>query len=47
MVSLLYIVGGTAVNATAFCYGNLAFIMLRDHGAEEKCKRNDLKEEEL
>ena len=47
MVSLLYIVGGTVVNATAFCCGNLAFIMLRDHGAEEKRKRNDLKEEEL
>ena len=47
MVSLLYIVGDTVVNATAFCGGNLAFIMLIDHSAEEKCKRNDLKEEEL
>ena len=47
MVSLLYIVGDTVVNATAFCGGNLAFIMLRDDSAEEKCKRNDLKEEEL
>ena len=47
MASLLYTVGGAVVNATAFGGGNLAFSMLRDHGAEEKHKRHDLKEEEL
>ena len=35
------------VNATAFGGGNLAFSMLRYHGAEKEHKRHDLKEEEL
>ena len=47
MASLLYTVGGTVVNAAAFGGGNLAFSMLRDHGAEEERKRHDLKEKEL
>ena len=47
MASLLYTVGGAVVNTTAFGDGNLAFSMLRDHGAEENHKRHDLKEEEL
>ena len=48
MASILYTVGGVVVNATAAFGGcNLAFSMPRDHGAEEECKRHDLKEEEL
>ena len=47
MASSLYAVGDAVVNATAFGGGNLAFSMLRDHGAEEKHKRHDLKEEDL
>ena len=47
MTSLLYTIGGAVVNAAAFGGGNLAFSMLRDHGAEEECKTHDLKEEEL
>ena len=47
MPSSLYTVGDTVVNATVFGGGNLAFSMLRDHGAEEECKRHDLKEKEL
>ena len=47
MASSLYTVGSAVVNATAFGGGNLAFSMLRDHGAEEKHKRHDLKEEDL
>ena len=48
MALLLYTIGGVVVNATAAFGGcNLAFSMLRDHGAEEECKRHDLKEEEL
>ena len=39
MASFLYTVGGAVVNATAFGGGNLAFSMLRDHGAEEERKR--------
>ena len=35
------------VNATEFGGGNLAFSMLRDHGAEKEHKIHDLKEEEL
>ena len=47
MPSLLYTVGGAVVNAAAFGGDNLAFSILRDHGAEEECKRHDLKEKEL
>ena len=47
MVALLYTVGCAVVNAAAFGGGDLAFSMLRDHGAEEERKRHDLKEEEL
>ena len=47
MASLLYTVSGVVVNAAAFGGGNLAFSMLGEHGAEEECKRHDLKEEEL
>ena len=46
MALLLYTVGSAVVNSAAFGGGNLAFSMLRDHGAEEECKRH-LKEEEL
>ena len=35
------------VNTAAFGGGNLAFSMLRDHGAEEERKRRDLAEEQL
>ena len=47
MASLLYTVGGAAVYAAAFGGGNLALSMLRDHGAEEECKRQDLALEKL
>ena len=47
MASWLYTVSGAVVNAAALGGGNLAFSMLRDHGAEEECKRHDLKEGEL
>ena len=47
MVSFLYTVGCVVVNAAAFGGGDLAFSILRDHGAEEERKRYDLKEEEL
>ena len=38
---------GAVVNATALGAGNLAFSMLRDHGAEKERKRYDLSKEEL
>ena len=47
MPSSSYTVSGAVVNATAFDSGKLAFSMLRDPGAEEKCKRHDLKKEGL
>ena len=47
MPSLLYTLDGAVVNAATFGGGNLAFSMLRDHGAEEERKRHDLKKQEL
>ena len=47
MATLLYTVGGAMVNAAEFDGGNLAFSMLREHGAGEECKRHDLVLEEL
>ena len=41
MVSLLFTIGGAAVNALAFSGTNFVFIRLTDHG-EEECKRHDL-----
>ena len=46
MALLLYTVGGTLVNATAFGRVNLGFSMLRDDGGKER-KRHDLAEEYL
>ena len=47
LFTILSRIFGAVVNATAFGGGNLAFSMLRDHGAEKQRKRRDLKEEEL
>ena len=47
MALLLYIVGGAVVNTAVIGGDNLAFSMLRDHGAEEERKRHDLAEEQL
>ena len=47
MASLLYTVGGAVVYAAAFGGGNLALSMLRDHGAEDEWKRQDLALEKL
>ena len=44
MASLLFIIGGTVVNALAFSRVSLGFSILTDHGAEER-KIHDLAEE--
>ena len=46
MTSLLLTNGSAVVNALAFSGTNFVFIMLTDHGAEER-KRHDLAEEKL
>ena len=46
MASLLFTVGGAAVNALAYSGTNFVFSRLTDHGAEER-KRHDLVLEKL
>ena len=46
MASLLFTVGGAAVNALAFSGTNFLFSRLTDHGEEER-KRHDLALEKL
>ena len=46
MTSLLFTVGGAAVNALAFSGTNFLFSRLTDHGEEER-KRHDLALEKL
>ena len=46
MASLLYTIGGAAVNALAFSGTNFAFRRLTDHGKQER-KRHDLALENL
>ena len=46
MVSLLFTVGGTVVNALAFSGINFVFSRLTDHGEEER-ERHDLALENL
>ena len=41
MASLLFTVGGAAVNALAFSSTNFVFSRFTDYG-EEECKRHDL-----
>ena len=46
MASLLFTIGGAAVNALTFSSTNFVFSRLTDHVAEE-CERRDLAEEKL
>ena len=46
MVSVLFTIGGTVVNALAFSGTNFVFSRLTEHGAEER-KRHDLTLEKL
>ena len=46
MASVLFTIGGAAVNALAFSGTNFVFSKLTDHRAEE-CKRHDLALENL